>query len=133
MMLEQMGKKFVLEVRGMGVVVGQDTDEEIWRALEKKANSHKSYRSRNPEDYTNSADERLSMFDTITDVSFGRGAGNTVDQWPLPGIEAKADLAAHAHVGWSLQVNTVNGRTIPGRRMSTLVMPWANNSNGKDV
>nr|WP_305882121.1 DUF2875 family protein [Herbaspirillum sp. WGmk3] len=84
--LEQTGKKFVLEVRGMGVVVGQDTDEEIWRMLEKKADNHQSYRSQNPEDYTNSADERLSMFGTVTSVSFGRGARHAVDQWPLPVI-----------------------------------------------
>nr|WP_306302669.1 DUF2875 family protein [Herbaspirillum sp. B65] len=35
-MLAQTGKKFVLEVRGMGVVVGENTDEEIWRAIEKR-------------------------------------------------------------------------------------------------
>jgi hypothetical protein len=49
MMPAQTGQKFVLEVRGMGVVVGEDTDEEIWRAIEKKADNE-SYRSRKLED-----------------------------------------------------------------------------------
>jgi len=48
-------------------------------------------------------------------------------------IEAKADLAAHTRVGWSLQVNTFNGRKIPGRPTATLMTSWANNSNEKDV
>jgi len=41
--LTQTGNKFVLEVRGMGVVVGEDKDEEIWQLIEKKANNHESY------------------------------------------------------------------------------------------
>ncbi|MFX7090464.1 DUF2875 family protein, partial [Acinetobacter baumannii] len=44
-MLAQTGQKFVLEVRGMGVVVGENTDEEIWRAIEKKADNHATYLS----------------------------------------------------------------------------------------
>ncbi|MCP1571720.1 hypothetical protein J2S30_000099 [Herbaspirillum rubrisubalbicans] len=85
-MLAQTGKKFVLEVRGMGVVVGENTDEEIWRAIEKKANNHATYLSQNPEDYTNSASERLTDLGISTRVSFKRAAGRAVDQWPLPVI-----------------------------------------------
>jgi len=85
-MLAQMGKKFVLEVRGMGVVVGENTDEEIWRAIEKKADNHATYLSQNPEDYTNSADQRLSDLGAVTGLSFKRAAGRAVDQWPLPVI-----------------------------------------------
>ncbi|WP_457832171.1 type VI lipase adapter Tla3 domain-containing protein, partial [Staphylococcus aureus] len=68
-MLAQTGQKFVLEVRGMGVVVGENTDEEIWRAIEKKADNHATYLSQNPEDYTNSADQRLSDLGAVTGLS----------------------------------------------------------------
>ncbi|WP_311434957.1 type VI lipase adapter Tla3 domain-containing protein, partial [Herbaspirillum huttiense] len=85
-MLAQTGQKFVLEVRGMGVVVGEDTDEEIWRLIEKKANNHESYRSKNPDDYSNSADERLSKLGVVTSVSLERGARRAVEQWPIPVI-----------------------------------------------
>jgi hypothetical protein len=85
-MLAQTGKKFALEVRGMGVVVGENTDEEIWQAIEKKADNYASYVSQNPEDYTNSADERLSKLGAVTGLSFERGARHAVDQWPLPVI-----------------------------------------------
>jgi len=84
--LTQTGNKFVLEVRGMGVVVGEDTDEEIWRLIEKKANNHESYRSKNPDDYSNSADERLSKLGVVTSVSLERGARRAVEQWPIPVI-----------------------------------------------
>jgi len=85
-MLAQTGKKFALEVRGMGVVVGENTDEEIWQAIEKKADNYASYVSQNPEDYTNSAGQRLSDLGAVTGLSFERGARHAVDQWPLPVI-----------------------------------------------
>lgn len=83
-MLAQTGKKFALEVRGMGVVVGENTDEEIWQAIEKKADNYASYVSQNPEDYADSPDQRLSDLGAVTGLSFKRGARHAVDQWPLP-------------------------------------------------
>ncbi|HWW07668.1 type VI lipase adapter Tla3 domain-containing protein [Collimonas sp.] len=85
-MLAQTGKKFALEVRGMGVVVGDKTDEEIWQAIEDKGDNHASYVSQNPEDYTNSAGERLTDLTISTGLSFKEGARHAVDQWPLPVI-----------------------------------------------
>lgn len=85
-MLAQTGKKFALEVRGMGVVVGENTDEEIWQAIEKKADNHASYLSQNPEDYSDSPGQRLSDQGAVTGLSFERGARHAVDQWPLPVI-----------------------------------------------
>ncbi|UWE18273.1 type VI lipase adapter Tla3 domain-containing protein [Herbaspirillum huttiense] len=86
MMLAQTGQKFVLEVRGMGIVVDDYTDEEIWQGIEDKADNHATYLSQNPEDYTNSADQRLSNLSAATGFSFKRGARHAVDQWPLPVI-----------------------------------------------
>ncbi|WP_288407570.1 DUF2875 family protein [uncultured Herbaspirillum sp.] len=130
-MLAQTGGKFVLEVRSMGVVVGEKTDEEIWRAIEKKADNHASYLSQNPEDYTNSADQRLSDLGAVTGLSFKRGAGRAVDQWPLPVIiwyppkskqtaRPAGDLASlrqEAGLGvtlllWQEDANTYDGATM---------------------
>jgi len=85
-MLAQTGKKFVLEVRGMGLAVAKKSDEEIWEAIEEEASNHGTYRSQNPEDYTNSADQRLSDLGVATGLVFREGAGRAVDQWPLPVI-----------------------------------------------
>ncbi|WP_039787364.1 type VI lipase adapter Tla3 domain-containing protein, partial [Herbaspirillum huttiense] len=85
-MLAQTGKKFVLEVRGMGVAVAKKTDEEIWEAIEEKADNHATYFSQNPEDYTDSADQRLSDLGVATRLPFKEAAGRAVDQWPLPVI-----------------------------------------------
>ncbi|WP_083893482.1 type VI lipase adapter Tla3 domain-containing protein [Herbaspirillum sp. B65] len=85
-MLAQTEQKFVLEVRGMGLAVGKKSDEEIWEAIEEKASNHVSYRSQNPEDYTNSASQRLTDLGVATSLSFREGARHAVDQWPLPVI-----------------------------------------------
>ncbi|WP_112076372.1 type VI lipase adapter Tla3 domain-containing protein [Herbaspirillum rubrisubalbicans] len=85
-MLAQTGKKFVLEVRSMGVAVAKKSDEEIWEAIEEKADNHATYLSQNPEDYTDSADQRLSDLGVATGLSFREAAGRAVDQWPLPVI-----------------------------------------------
>ncbi|UWE18272.1 type VI lipase adapter Tla3 domain-containing protein [Herbaspirillum huttiense] len=85
-MLAQTGQKFVLDVRGMGVAVAKKTDEEIWEAIEKRADNHATYLSQNPEDYTDSADQRLSDLGVATGLSFREAAGRAVDQWPLPVI-----------------------------------------------
>ncbi len=84
--LAQTGNKFVLEVRGMGVAVAKKSDEEIWAAIEKRADNHATYLSQNPEDYTDSADQRLSDLGVATGLSFREAAGRAVDQWPLPVI-----------------------------------------------
>nr|WP_324617571.1 DUF2875 family protein [Herbaspirillum camelliae] len=83
-MLAQTGQKFVLEVRGMGLAIAKKSDEEIWDAIEEKANNHTSYRSLNPDDYTNSASQRLTDLSVATGLVFREGARNAVDQWPLP-------------------------------------------------
>ncbi|AEK62630.1 type VI lipase adapter Tla3 domain-containing protein [Collimonas fungivorans] len=110
-MLAQTGKKFALEVRGMGVVVGENTDEEIWQAIEKKADNYASYVSQNPEDYTNSAGQRVSDLGAVTGLSFKRGARHAVEQWPLPVIlweppkAKRASRPASSLAGWRQQAS----------------------------
>lgn len=130
-MLAQAGQKFVLEVRGMGVVVDDYTDEEIWQGIEDKADNHATYLSQNPEDYTNSADQRLSNFGAATGFSFKRGARHAVDQWPLPVIiwyppksqrthrpsENLAGLRQQASLGVTLLLWEEDGNTYDGAAM----------------
>jgi hypothetical protein len=63
--LAQTGKKYVLEVRGMGVVVGREADEEIWDAIKEKADNHASYVSQNSNDQAGN-DSRLSHLEVAT-------------------------------------------------------------------
>ncbi len=85
-MLAQTGQRFVLEVRGVGAVVGQDTNIEIWKAIEAKANNHVSYRSTDPNDYPESPDIQLGDLRLSKGVAFEDAASNAVEYWPVPVI-----------------------------------------------
>lgn len=84
--LTQSGSKFVLEVRGLGVVTGRDTNDEIWRAIEAKADNHVSYLSQNPADYPSDADTRASNLGLVEGVAFEQAAMHAVERWPVPVI-----------------------------------------------
>ncbi len=85
-MLAQTGERFVLEVRGVGVVTGWDTNIEIWKALEAKANNHVSYLSTDPNDYPESRDIQLSNLTLVEGGAFQDAARNAVEYWPVPVI-----------------------------------------------
>ncbi|WP_197340707.1 DUF2875 family protein [Ralstonia solanacearum] len=85
-MLAQTGQRFVLEVRGVGAVVGQDTNIEIWKEIEAKANNHVSYRSTDPNDYPESPDIQLGDLRLSKGVAFEDAASNAVEYWPVPVI-----------------------------------------------
>ncbi|HEM7849809.1 DUF2875 family protein [Burkholderia multivorans] len=85
-MLSRTGQRYVLEVRGMGIVVGEYADEEIWREIEKKADNHASYVSANPEDYPDSDDIRMADLRVSTTLSFKEGGRHAVEYWPVPTI-----------------------------------------------
>ena len=82
--LSQTGARFALEVRGLAVVVGKKSSDEIWREIEAKASNHESYRSQNPKDYADGADQRLSDLRSATTVAFEYGAKHAVERWPAP-------------------------------------------------
>ncbi|MCQ8213782.1 DUF2875 family protein, partial [Burkholderia pseudomallei] len=69
-LLAQSGGKFVLEVRGLGLVAGKETNEEIWKAVEAKADNHSTYMSQNPADYPANEDERMTEVELSTRISF---------------------------------------------------------------
>lgn len=103
-LLSQTGQKYVLEVRAMGVVVGELADEEIWGAIEKKADNHMSYMSTNPDDYPDSDDLRMSDLGVSTQLAFKEGARRAVEYWPVPVIiwgppkDMKSDARAAADI-----------------------------------
>ncbi|WP_122834795.1 type VI lipase adapter Tla3 domain-containing protein, partial [Burkholderia pseudomallei] len=83
-LLAQSGGKFVLEVRGLGLVAGKETNEEIWKAVEAKADNHSTYMSQNPADYPANEDERMTEVELSTRISFKYGARHSVEYWPVP-------------------------------------------------
>jgi hypothetical protein len=85
-MLRQTGQRFVLEVRGVGVVTGWDTNVEIWKAIEAKADNHVSYLSTNPNDYPQSPDVQMDHLRVVTGGAFEDAARHAVEYWPVPVI-----------------------------------------------
>jgi hypothetical protein len=85
-MLALTGRRFVLEVRGLGVVIGNNINTEIWKKIEAKADNHASILSQDPKDYTDSADIRLSDLTLATGMAFGQAAHGAVERWPVPVI-----------------------------------------------
>ncbi|WP_323123519.1 type VI lipase adapter Tla3 domain-containing protein [Burkholderia alba] len=85
-MLSQTGQKYVLEVRGVGVVTGDFNNEEIWQRLEKKASNHETFLSGNPTDYPDNDGERLSSFGVVVGMGFKDAAHRAVEYWPVPVI-----------------------------------------------
>jgi hypothetical protein len=85
-MLAQTGQRFVLEVRGLGVVTGRDNNDEIWQAIESKADNHISYLSQNPADYPGDADTRVSNLGLVKGMAFEEAAKHAVERWPVPVI-----------------------------------------------
>ncbi|AGK49253.1 hypothetical protein BTI_2771 [Burkholderia thailandensis MSMB121] len=85
-MLSQTGQKYVLEVRGLGIVTGWETNAEIWKKIEIKNDNHMTYMSQNPEDYPASDDERTTNLGVVTGTSFELAARHAVEYWPVPVI-----------------------------------------------
>ncbi|PRF77272.1 hypothetical protein C6Q12_10600 [Burkholderia multivorans] len=128
-MLSQTGQKYVLEVRGLGVVTGWETNAEIWKKIEDKNDNHMTYMSQNPEDYPASDDERMTNFGVVIGTSFELAARHAVEYWPVPVIiwgppkDKKndgraaaeiADLRQKASLGvtlflWQEDANTADG------------------------
>ncbi|WP_306715192.1 type VI lipase adapter Tla3 domain-containing protein [Burkholderia dolosa] len=128
-MLSLTGQKYVLEVRGLGIVTGWDTNQEIWKKIEAKADNHATYFSQNPEDYPDSEDTRQQDLEISTGTGFKAGASRAVEYWPVPVIiwgppkdkrnafRAAADIAGlrqQASLGvtlflWQEDANTADG------------------------
>ncbi|KVG18460.1 hypothetical protein WJ28_07195, partial [Burkholderia thailandensis] len=83
-LLAQTGEKFVLEVRGLGLVTGHNANDEIWKAIDAKANNHSTYMSQNPTDYPDNKDSRMTYLGVATGLSFQLAAHHSVEYWPVP-------------------------------------------------
>ncbi|WP_038801734.1 type VI lipase adapter Tla3 domain-containing protein, partial [Burkholderia oklahomensis] len=83
-LLAQTGTKYVLEVRGLGLVTGNESNEEIWKAIEAKADNHSTYMSQSSDDYPANEDARMTELGLSTRISFKFGARNSVEYWPVP-------------------------------------------------
>ncbi|MGE0985785.1 type VI lipase adapter Tla3 domain-containing protein [Ralstonia pseudosolanacearum] len=94
-MLAQTGQRFVLEVRGVGVVAGPLTNIEIWKEVEAKANNHVSYLSTDPNDYPASPDDQLDGLRLAEGTAFEDAARKAVEYWPVPVIVWEAPRDRH--------------------------------------
>ncbi|WP_323123048.1 type VI lipase adapter Tla3 domain-containing protein [Burkholderia alba] len=82
--LAQTGQRFALEVRGLSIVVGTNSSDEIWRAIESKASNFETYRSQDPKDHAKSSDERMTRLGVAETVAFETGVKRAVERWPIP-------------------------------------------------
>ncbi|WP_028223435.1 type VI lipase adapter Tla3 domain-containing protein [Paraburkholderia oxyphila] len=85
-MLGRTGADFVLEVRGVGIVSGGFTNQEIWKRIETKADNHATILSSNPEDYPDNDTDRTTDMTITAATGFLFGAGHSIDRWPVPVI-----------------------------------------------
>ncbi|WP_278249443.1 type VI lipase adapter Tla3 domain-containing protein [Burkholderia pseudomallei] len=74
----------MLEVRGLGLVTGRNANDEIWRAIDAKANNHSTYMSQNPTDYPDNKDSRMTYLGVATGLAFQLAARHSVEYWPVP-------------------------------------------------
>ncbi|WP_183160408.1 type VI lipase adapter Tla3 domain-containing protein, partial [Burkholderia pseudomallei] len=94
-LLSQTGEKFVLEVRGLGLVTGRNANDEIWNAIEAKADNHSTYMSQSPADYPDSEDSRMTYLGVGTGLSFQLAAHHSVGYWPVPVFIWEPPKASH--------------------------------------
>ena len=122
------GPRFVLEVRGLGVVAGRQNNDEIWHAIETKASNFESYRSQNSKDYAKSGDERLSDLGLVTGMAFEEAAKHAVERWPVPvfvwnPLQDPKDSSAAAEA-------IADGRQLAG--LGATLFLWQEDANTKD-
>ena len=85
-MLSAVERKFVLEVRGLGVVTWQAFNAEIWQQIESKADNYATFLSQNPDDYSDNDTDRLTDVTISSGLAFKGAARRAVQQWPIPVI-----------------------------------------------
>ncbi|WP_038801796.1 type VI lipase adapter Tla3 domain-containing protein, partial [Burkholderia oklahomensis] len=126
-LLAQSGGKFVLEVRGLGLVTGKETNEEIWKAIEAKADNHSTYMSQDSDDYPANEDERMTEVGLSTRISFKYGARHSVEYWPVPVFIWEPPKASHV----SRPANELSGIRQEASLGVTLLL-WQEDANTND-
>lgn len=134
-LLANTGSKYVLEVRGLGVVVGRNTNEEIWGAIKAKADNFSSILPQSAGDYPGDINTRLTLYEQVNGLAFRGAAGRAVQYWPVPviiweppserGYDGRAasnisDLRQKASLGvnlfiWQADANTNDGAQMLGK------------------
>lgn len=82
--LANSGPKYVLEVRGLGVVVNDSADDEIWQAIQAKADNFASILPEKAESYPEEGSTWLDSYQLSSGLAFREAAGRAVQYWPIP-------------------------------------------------
>jgi uncharacterized protein DUF2875 len=77
-------RTFALEIRAVGVVVGRNSQTELNRLMDEKANNFASVFSQDPKDYSGGADTRRHHATQRFGIGFRDAASDAVAYWPLP-------------------------------------------------
>nr|WP_279512572.1 DUF2875 family protein [Burkholderia pseudomallei] len=91
----------MLEVRGLGLVTGRNANDEIWRAIDAKANNHSTYMSQNPTDYPDNKDSRMTYLGVATGLAFQLAARHSVEYWPVPVFIWEPPKDRQCRTAWS--------------------------------
>jgi hypothetical protein len=127
-LLSLTGQQAVLEVRGLGLVTGYETNEEIWQKIRQKADNHATYLSRNPEDYPDSEDARLDDMRVSITTSFKFGARHAIEYWPVPVIVWGP--AKDPHNAYRAAMNIADSRQKAG--LGVTLFLWQEDANTAD-
>ncbi|RBD08854.1 hypothetical protein BRM79_14885, partial [Xanthomonas oryzae pv. oryzae] len=82
-MLAGEGERYVLEVRGLGLAVG-DYYQTVWQAIREDDDAFKSVLPQDPKYYD--PNTRIGDATIAASTSFGDAAKEAVERWPLPVI-----------------------------------------------
>nr|WP_280634813.1 DUF2875 family protein [Burkholderia pseudomallei] len=116
----------MLEVRGLGLVTGRNANDEIWRAIDAKANNHSTYMSQNPTDYPDNKDSRMTYLGVATGLAFQLAARHSVEYWPVPVFIWEPPKASHVsrpanELSGIRQEASLNISTMPDSMVTLLV------------
>lgn len=127
-LLAQTGPRFVLEVRGLGMVVARGYNGELWRDIEKKADNYATFLSQNPKDYPDNSDDRGSDINLSSGMAFGGAGRHAVERWPIPVIvwEAPKDPQSDARAAGEIADARTQGR------LGISLFLWEDDANTDD-
>nr|WP_283770656.1 DUF2875 family protein [Pseudomonas syringae] len=77
-------RTYALEMRGVGLAVGDWHQSSVWRKITEKKNNFTSIYSQNSKDYTDSLLSRENTRSVNIRAAFQHSAGESVAYWPVP-------------------------------------------------
>ncbi|WP_432239306.1 type VI lipase adapter Tla3 domain-containing protein [Herbaspirillum robiniae] len=127
-LMRQDGRDYVLEVRAIGTVVDKLTNDEIWKKIEKKSETHLTILSTDPSDYPDDDYVREHGYTLSIRVSFRYGARGIIDQWPMPAIAYGPPK--HYSSGNRAGKSISSGRSAAG--LGVALFLWEDDANTED-